>query len=171
MNARLVGLFAMAAALSGCVTDGPARPGRQPSDIRPAKLIPAANGSFADTDANRYRDSSTVVVYIMGDVPGYHLPIAVPGEFTIRLEDPRGKPVAEWSFDKTQTAAALGKLPPGPGYVFELDLRKSPMRRGSDVIEEPEADLVVEFTPEKGEPIKARTTAPIVIGPSNRAGR
>lgn len=160
-----------AAVLAACVSDGPTRPPRQPSDIRPAKLIPAVNGSFSDTDANRYRDTSSVYLYVMGDAPGYRIPIAVPGEVTIRLEDPRGRPVAEWHFDKAQTASALHNLPPGPGYVFELDLRKSPMRRGSDVTEDAEADLVAIFTPDQGEVVRARTSAPILIGPVGRASR
>lgn len=154
--------------LAGCVTDGPTRPRSQPSGVQPAKLITAADGAFTDTDANRYRDSSAVVVYVMGDSPGYHLPIRVPGQFTIRLESPRGQLIAEWPFGVAQTEAALRNLPPGPGYVFELDLRKSQVRGGTDIIDESEADLVAIFTTDAGNTIRARTSAPILIGPVSR---
>lgn len=153
---------------AACVADGPSKPRSQPPSVRPTKLIPAADGTFTDTDGNRYRDSSALVIYVMGDAPGYHLPIRVPGRFTIRLESTQGKPIAEWSFDAAQTEAALRSLPPGPGYVFELDLRKSPTRRGSDVIEESEAELIAIFTPESGDAIRARTSATVLIGPVSR---
>lgn len=153
--------------LAGCVADGPQRQSRrQPADALPAKLVPTASVEFTDTDANRYRDSATVVIYIMGDIPAYHLPIKAEGRFDLSLEDSRGKVVASWAYDKAQTAAALSGLQPGPGFVFGLDFRKSSL--GTDVTETPEATLVVVFTPLKGDPIRTRTSAPIIIGPSNR---
>jgi hypothetical protein len=160
-----------AGVLAGCVTEGPQRPQRkaQPSDVLPAKLVPTASVEFTDTDANRYRDSTTVVVYVMGDVPNYHLPLKVKGEFALSLQDPQGKVIAAWTFDRAQTAAALSGLQPGPGFVFGLDLRRSSL--GTDVVQTPEADLVVVFTPEKGDPIRARTSAPILIGPVGARGR
>jgi len=159
------------ALLAGCVTEGPQRPQkqRQPSDVLPAKLVPTASVEFTDTDANLYRDSTTMVVYVMGDVPTYHLPLKVTGSFEVSLQDPRGRVIASWTFDKAQTAAALSGLQPGPGFVFELDLRLSSM--GTDVIESPEADLVVRFTPEKGETIRTRTSSAILIGPVSRRPR
>jgi len=162
--------IASIACLSGCVADTPPRP-RQPQNIHPAKLIPAANGAFIDTDANRYRDTSTVVVYVMGNAPAYQLPIAVTGEFLLRLEDPKGRLVAEWKFDHKETAAAMRTLPPGPGFVFEMDIRKSPYTHGSDVIEQSEAELLVTFIPDEGDAIKARTSAVLLIGPVDRGTR
>jgi hypothetical protein len=157
-----------AAILAGCVADGPQRPQRQrqPSDVLPAKLVPTASVEFTDTDANRYRDSTTVVVYVMGDVPTYHLPLKVAGAFVLSLQDSQGRVIAEWTYDRAQTAAALSGLQPGPGFVFGLDMRKSSL--GTDVIQTPEAVLAVTFTPETGESIRARTSAPILIGPVRR---
>ncbi len=163
-------IAAVSVTIAGCVSDAPPRQ-RQPADVHPAKLITAADGSFTDTDANRYRDSSMVVVYVMGDAANYQLPIKVAGEFLIRLEDPRGKVIAEWRFDKATTAAAMRNLPPGPGFVFELDLRRSRVRGGTDVMEDREADLIAEFRPEAGEMVKSRTSSPIEIGPVGRADR
>src|SRR5688572_16329446 len=159
------------ACLWGCVADGPQRPQkkRQPSDVLPAKLVPTASVEFADTDGNRYRDSTTVVVYVMGDVPTYHLPLKVTGAFALSLQDPQGRVIASWNFDREQTAAALSGLQPGPGFVFGLDLRKSSV--GTEVMEAPEADLVVVCTPENGEASRARASAAILIGPVGARGR
>lgn len=153
-----------------CVSDAPPVQ-RQPSEVRPVKLIPVADGIFADTDANRFRDTSRVVVYIMGDVPGYRLPIAVAGEFVIRLETRSGMSIAEWRFDQARTAEALHALPPGPGYVFDLDLRTARGMNGTDRTSETEADLVATFIPKVGEQVRVRTTAPILVGSVSRGDR
>ena len=155
---------------AGCVVDAPPRP-RQPANVHPAKLVPAAVSEFQDTDDNRYRDSSPVVVYVMGDSPGYHLPLKIEGEFVLRLESPGGQLVAEWKFDRAATAAAMRVLNPGPGFVFELDLRKSATTGNTDVVKQAEADLVVVFTSAAGETIRARTSAPILIGATDRGLR
>jgi hypothetical protein len=155
----------------GCASQDHPRPTETPSSATPQRLIPAASGSFDDTDGNRYRDTCTLVVYIIADETRYPLPMKARGEFEIRLEDPNGKVIAKWNLGKDQVAASIRSLPPGPGYVFSLDLRASPTTGYTDKIDQGEAMMVVKFTPEHGEPIVARTSAPILIGPISTTGR
>lgn len=160
-------LLTTCGALTACVSDQHRAP-ETPADATPVKIIPAASGSFVDTDGNRYRDSSTVVVYVLADSTRYALPMKARGEFNIRLESGGGDAIAEWTFDKAQTAAAVRSMPPGPGFVFDLDLRQSPRAKNTDRIDRGEASMVVTFTPEGGQALYARTSAPILIGPIAR---
>ncbi len=159
--------------LPSCIADNTPRdtpaPAQAPADSRPGKLIPAASGSFQDTDGNLYRDSSTVVIYTFAESAKYQIPMRPQGEFQIRLEDNRGGLIASWSFSKEQTKAALRNLPPGPGCVFQLDLRQSAVTGFSDRINKGEASMVVTLKPDQGDPVTARTSAPILIGPIETA--
>lgn len=112
-----------------------------------------------------YRDSSTVIIYTMAEASQYAIPIRPRGEFLIRLEDAKGNLIASWTFSKHQTAAATRNLPPGPGCIFELDLRKSPLTGRSDRINKAEASMVVSLKTEDGDTLTARTSSPILIGP------
>src|ERR1043165_2813170 len=120
--------------LAGCVAEQ-RRPAETPDEAKPVKIVPAASGSFVDTDGNRYRDSSTVVVYVLADSTRYAIPMKARGAFNIRLEDRTGLTLGEWSFDKAQTAACLRSMPPGPGFVFDLDLRRSSAAGHTDRID------------------------------------
>lgn len=156
--------------ISGCIADNSPRTPQTPTDARPGKLVPATSGSFQDTNGNQYRDTSTLVVYVLADASKYPLPMKAKGRFEVRLEDSAGGMIASWSFTKEQTAAAVRDLPPGPGFVFELDLRKSAATGYSDQINKGEASMLITFKPEAGgEPIVARTSSPILIGPIERS--
>lgn len=166
MNRLLI--LGAAIALAGCASDRNHNQSRaQPEGVRPIKLIPAIDGAFIDTDGNKYRDSARLFLYIMGDSPRYQLPIRTTGTLSCRLEDVRGKLIAEWNLDAKAFLKAEHSLPPGPGYVVDLDLRAS--SAGTDRIERSEAELVVRMQPADGESLTARAGAPVLIGPISKA--
>lgn len=161
--------------LFGCVADNSPRPAPRPTpeSARPGKLVLATSGAFQDSNGNQYRDTSTLVVYIFGESK-YPLPMKPKGQFEVRLEDRTGVTIASWQFTMDQTTSAIRDMPSGPGFVFELDLRKSAAAGFSDKINKGEASMVVTFKPEGAggegtEPITARTSSPILIGPIERA--
>lgn len=161
--ARAVFLGVVALAGAGCVTEGPAKPAQAPGSARVGVLVPIA-GDFADTDANRYRDTTRVVVYLYADSARYPLPMAPPGSFEFKLENAAGKQLALWTFDQARTRAAKRELSPGPGFVFDLNL----LSLGSDRIADTEGDLTVTFTPVEGKPVRAKPSAPLLVGPLSR---
>jgi hypothetical protein len=151
-----------AVASAGCVSTNPSAPAT-PSNIKPAKLVPIA-GDFEDTDANRYRDTTRVVVYLYADSEKYPLSMRADGSFQFRLENPAGQTIATWNFDRERTRKSLRQLPPGPGFVFDLSL----LDLGTDKIQDSEAELIVTFTPVDGPVLRARPTAPLLIGPLSK---
>jgi hypothetical protein len=88
------------------------------------------------------------------------------GSFEFRLEGRSGKQIGRWVFDEKQTEAALRQLAPGPGFVFQLSLTKIGVEQAS----EREAEILCTFTPVGGTPIRARPSAPLLIGPLSRDG-
>jgi len=157
---------ALATILAGCVSGGAKAPAT-PASVAPAKLAPIA-GDFTDTDANRYRDSTRVIVYVYAESDRYPIPMKPEGSFEFRLENPDGKTIATWTFDRDKTRAAAHQLAPGPGFVFDLSL----LDLGSDRIEDSEAELLVTFKPVDGPVLRARPSAPLLVGPlSPRAVR
>lgn len=159
--------LAALAALAGCVTEGgPRDPGPQPADAVPRSLTLIAP-NFVDTDENQYRDTTSLVVYLFAG--GYAVPVTADGSFQFRLLDRGGRDtLATWEYPPAESAAALRRLGPGPGYVFNLSL----LERGGDTLDLPDAKLVCTFTPASGEPIRAESSAPVLIGKSHlEAGR
>ena len=155
---RTLALTLAACLVAGC-SSGQPQAARTPSTARPGLLsLTAAN--FLDTDQNRYADRATVLVFIFPDSARYELPMHAEGEFLFRLDDPKGKPIREWRFDRQQAAAAARQLGPGPGYAFELSL----LQNGSDRLEASDGVLVCRFTPVQGEPIGTRAGSPVVLG-------
>jgi hypothetical protein len=164
---RWLGVGAVSLALMACAADsGGGRPTPTPASARPGLLSIAAN-NFMDTDGNKHRDLSTVVVYIFPDSAQYALPLAADGVFEFTLESADGRPVRHWRFDQRQTAEARRDLAPGPGFVFDLSL----LENGSDRIAITEAELVATFHPAgaAGPPLRARTQ-PLLVGPIGRSG-
>ncbi|MEX2217315.1 MAG: hypothetical protein WD749_01030 [Phycisphaerales bacterium] len=147
--------------LAGCVSDYGPRAPRTPASAAPDTLVPIAS-DFVDTDQNRFRDTTRVVVYVYADSGRYPIPVAADGAFEFRIENPAGERVAAWVFDREQTRAAMRQLAPGPGFVFELSLLAP--GSGGDRVADSEGQLSVLFTPSHGSPISARPTAPLLIG-------
>jgi hypothetical protein len=142
---------------------GPRDPGPQPTGAVPQALTLVAP-NFVDTDENQYRDSTSLVVYMF--TSGYAVPMTADGSFQFRLVDRGGaKTLATWDYTAAQSAAALRRLGPGPGYVFTLSL----LEKGGDAIDLPDATLVCIFTPASGEPVRAEST-PLLIGKSHLDG-
>ena len=138
---------------------------RPPADAAPGVLAITAT-DFIDTDGNKFRDTSTVVIYIFPESAQYQLPMKAEGTFDFVLES-RGQPVAHWQMDEDRSGAARRQLPPGPGYVFELSLHEL----GSDKITAPDAELVATFTPFDGSrTLKARTPSQLLLGSVGRSG-
>ena len=161
-----VGVSCLLAALaSGCASD-PQRPRETPSEARPGMIAMTA-GDFLDTDADRWRDTTTVAAYVYAASGAYPLPMKARGSFQFRLEATGGTELAVWNFDERQTQAALRQLAPGPGFVFQLNR----VRGGASPIQDREAEILCTFTPLEGPPIRARPTAPLLVGPTSRESR
>lgn len=156
-------IAALIATGGGCVTEGGrgSKSGaRPPRDARPERVVLAADGRFADTDANGYGDTNQVVAYVFGE-PRYAVPIEADGSFEFTLLDLSGKKIRGWSFTREQGAEHRARLPAGPGFVFVLSL----LEGGGDAVQESEAELIGTFTPAAGgAPLRFRLSAPIVIG-------
>lgn len=153
-----------ALAAAGCASQTP-HAKQTPDDVKPG-MIALTAADFQDTDANRWRDTTTVAAYIYAASGAYPLPMRVRGTFEFRLEGKGGKNLGRWVFDERQTEAALRQLAPGPGFVFQLSLAKL----GAEQTQEREAEILCTFTPVGGTPIRARPSAPLLIGPMNREG-
>lgn len=147
------------AILPACVADSPSRPA---SPTGTPGTVSASVSDFADTDANRFRDTGRVFVYVFQGAAENPVPMRATGSFEFRLERRDASVIHRWRFDAKQTAAARANLPPGPGFVFDLSLL------GRDQLQDSEAELVTIFTPERGTPIAARSRAVILIGPMSR---
>jgi len=161
VQATLTAAFALAA--SGCATAS--KPKQAPDNATPG-MIALTAGDFQDTDANRLRDTTTVAAYIYAASGAYPIPMHARGSFEFRLEGRSGKQIGRWVFDVKQTEAALRQLAPGPGFVFQLSLTKIGVEQAS----EREAEILCTFTPVGGTPIRARPSAPLLIGPLSRDG-
>jgi hypothetical protein len=152
--------------LAGCGASTQQAGSRPPASATPGVLALTAT-DFFDTDGNKFRDTSTIVVYIFADSAHYQLPMRAQGEFDFRLETPDGQPIGRWRFDRRQTEGARRDLAPGPGFVFELSL----LQGGTDRIAAPAAELIATFIPADGEqPLHARTQSPLLVGSVGRSG-
>jgi hypothetical protein len=152
--------------LAGCSAAPHGSASRPPNDAEPGVLAITAT-DFIDTDGNKYRDTSTVVVYVFPESAEYHLPMRAQGSFEFFLEDPSGGVLTTWRFVEGQTIAARRDLAPGPGFVFDLSL----LERGTDRFNIPEAELVSVFTPsDGGKPLRSRTQSPLLVGSVGRSG-
>lgn len=162
---RLSWLFVIAGlCIAGCVADKGRTASATPDTAMPRVLSTVAS-DFVDTDGDRYRDSTEVVVYVFADTGRYPIPMRADGEFDFDLQDASGKSLHHWRFDRDKTRDALRQRAPGPGFVFELKLPKARQ------IETPEGELVVTFTPSArgSEPIRGKPTAALLIGPKSRS--
>jgi hypothetical protein len=54
----------------------------------------------------------------------------------------------------------MRNLAPGPGFVFKLNLNEV----ATDQLQEREAEILCVFTPVNGAPIRARPSAPLLVG-------
>ncbi|MFN0132322.1 MAG: hypothetical protein ACKVW3_07320 [Phycisphaerales bacterium] len=145
--------------LAACVVDTPSRPS---SPTGTPGTVSASVSDFTDTDANRFRDSARVFVYVFQGAAENPVPMRAKGAFEFRLERRDGTIIHQWRFNAKQTAAALANLPPGPGFVFDLSLI------GRDQLSDTEAELVTVFTPDRAQPLAARSRAVILIGSMSR---
>lgn len=144
--------------LTGCAAQN--KPSRgSPSDAVPG-AIALSVGDFVDTDQNRYRDTTSATVYV--HALAYPIPLAAKGSFEFQLQTVRGETLRTWTFDQRATAAALREMAPGPGYVFSLSLR------GSDQLEQTEAEILCTFRPVSGDPVYRRLDAPVAVGAIQR---
>jgi hypothetical protein len=160
--------------LSACAPANHTRPAAQQALARgvyPDTLALTAD-NFADTDGNRFRDTTGVIVYLFAQ--NRPIPVAAPGSFTFVLETSAGERLAEWRFDHQQTAAAGREFGPGPGYFFELSLFAADAGSRTDRLDHAEGELLVTFTPlptddreDAPRPIRRRGT-PLQIGPVRR---
>ena len=163
---RPVFLTIPAVVLAACAAEPTRRAERPPADATPGVLAITAT-DFVDTDSNKYRDTSTVVLYIFPESAQYQLPMKAEGTFEFALEDGEGRPIARWKIDENRSGEARRQLPPGPGYIFELSL----FEFGSDQLTAPEAELVATFFPaDGGPPLRSRTQSPLLIGSLGRSG-
>lgn len=149
----------------------PGVPPRPARGTHPDTLALTAD-NFADTDGNRFRDTTSVIIYLFAE--NHPIPFVAEGSFTFLLETTNGQPIAEWRFDREQTAAALREFGPGPAYLFELSILKADAGIGTDRIADREGELVATFAPAaaKGteEPRRVRRRGtPVQIGPTGRA--
>jgi hypothetical protein len=151
--------FILLLALAACA-DSHKSTRATPSDAVPG-AVALSVGDFADTDQNRYRDTTSITAYVYS--LQYPIPLAAKGSFEFELQSVRGEVLHRWSFDQRQSAAALRDMAPGPGFVFNLSLV------GGDRIEATDGEIVCTFRPVSGTPVHARPTAPIAIGPILRS--
>lgn len=159
-------LVVIAAVLPAACTTGPRRPTSAPDSAIPGVLALTAT-DFVDTDGNKYRDTSTIVIYIFPESAQYLLPMKAEGTFEFVLEDRSARPLARWNIGPDRAGAARRRLPPGPGYVFEISL----LEFGSDLVDLPEAELVATFIPDDGSrSLHARTQSPLLLGSVGRSG-
>lgn len=152
-----------------CVTDDGGRtdttPRRQPAGIKPAMLSLVAR-DFSDTDANEWRDSTLVYVYLFGDDVRYAPSISATGTFKFTLFGPASgessgaQTLAVWDFDAAYAAQAMSDSPLGPRFQFVLDLRPA----GKERLPTHQATLGCLFTPTDGAPIGSRDTIPVTVG-------
>ncbi len=152
------------ALLASCVESGNRRGSnsvrRAPAGAEANTVALFASGAFEDTDGNGYGDANQVLAYVYADPMRYPIPIEIEGSFTFTLTAMSGHVLAEWKFDEEAAARSRGRLPAGPGYVFQLSL----LQASTDKIEQSEAELRCEFRPHKGEPIRSRLSAPLIVG-------
>ena len=153
-------LAAIAAAtlLIGCANEQKAP--QTPSSATPG-MIALTIGDFQDTDGNHVRDTTTAAAYIYAQSTAYPLPMRVKGVFEFQLQPRNGQNLPTWRFDEKETEAAVRQLAPGPGYVFQLSL----IRARAEQSVQREAEILCTFTPTGGQPIRARPSAPMLIGP------
>ncbi len=108
-----------------------------------------ARGIVVDTDQNGYLDSGTATVYIFAD--GFALPLNAEGSFVFTVKSSEGQMLARWDITHDQAAVCRIKTQVGPGYGFNLDLR----RVGAEKTDVRTANLVGEFTDTHGRSIRS----------------
>jgi len=163
---RLLIAAALASASAGCVSDGPSPPTRQtprPPEPQPAGIMPklvdlAATRYARDSDKNGYADEIAVTAFLFA--PPHNAPLVVPGEFRFSMLKLDGSKFGEWVFDAEQSAAAVERLLPGPGYRFLLSL----LDRGTDMIPSEDVQLICVFQPTAGEPVRGRNPIRVTVG-------
>jgi len=173
MTARRVGggvaLIAVCA-LAGCVTDSVETTSGRPLPPPPKSVDPAPATSPinaisvlkaqrpVDTTGNGFPNRLDVAVYLFSRP--YPVPRYVDGSLVFTYY-PVGSfdavagastpPLATWTFDGDMLAAAAVDDVIGPGYALALDLGAV----GKSRLDVESADLVVEFVPRAGEPVRA----------------
>jgi len=145
-------------ALLGCHEPGKSLK-QTPSDAVPS-AVALSVGDFTDSDQNRYRDTTNITAYVYSIA--YPIPLPARGTFEFELQSTKGDVIRRWMFDQKQTADALREMAPGPGFVFNLSLV------GADKLDLTEGEIVCTFRPLKCDPVRARPSAPIAIGPITR---
>lgn len=162
----------LAAAQSGCVTEGPPpKPKPQPAPEQPAgltpdRILPMAGQVMADTDRNGYVDSLSLTVYLFAR--GYDPAISGDGSFEFELRGPDGEAIHTWVVDAAEARASIKSYPPGPAYQFDLNLLD---RAGGDELARQRAELWSRFIPASGAPIESRSPLTLTLGPAPGAGR
>lgn len=162
-TARVVIVSMVGLLIAGCVTEDPRRRNSAPAVQAPAGSQPAVLQIFAgaarDTNGNNYVDTVTITAFLF-DEQRYDLPIRVEGSFTFRLTRADGTVLAEWQFSPEDGDRALVRMPPGPGYRFDLSL----LAKGGDKLEPQAVDLTGVFTPVKGTPVTSAGGATLRLG-------
>lgn len=149
----LVGL--LVAVCTGCVTESRSRSiPPQPRAVAPTSMLPTVQQP-RDTDSNGYPDRIVVSVFLFNAREYPQSSLVSPGSWRFWLETTHKKVLARWDIDQAHAEKTLIKVGPGPCYAFTLSL----LDHGTDVMEPVTANLMIEFGPTGGEPVKADPTA------------
>ena len=148
----------------GCVADGPSprqaprAPAAQPSGIVATVVDLAAARYARDSDKNGFADEIDVTAFLFAQ--SHDMPLTIPGEFRFNLVKLDGTPFANWTFDTEQSAAAVQRLLPGPGYRFRLSL----LDRGPDTMPSEDLQLRCDFIPASGDAVHSRSPIRVTVG-------
>ena len=130
--AWVIALLAAMAPVS-CTT-GPSRPDSAPDSAVPGVLALTAT-DFIDTDSNKYRDTSTVVIYVFAESAQYKLPMKAEGTFEFVLEDRGGRALAPpapgtSSRSACSSSARIAWMCPRPSSSLRSSLTTAAARSG-----------------------------------------
>jgi hypothetical protein len=147
-----VGLFLLAT-LGACVTEGPPThtvppaPSAPSPGVRPT-VIDVSTGRYAsDSDKNGYADVVNASVFLF-NLERHPASLPADGQFVFELLDESGKRIVEWTLTAKQVQSARRDMLPGPGYVFQLNIRD----HTSDNIPRTDAQLTCMYIPAQGGP-------------------
>lgn len=168
-GSRFVAAAIAAAALGGCVAEGPpmrdARAGstpRQPDNLPAGSVVLTVSQFPEDTDADGYADTILATAHLFSHDPRYPLPVTPPGSMRFFLLDETGSLIAEWQFPPEQTALHRRASGVGVGYVFQLSLAAA----GAEMLGPIDATLRCEFSPDAGGVrVRSRGGVTVALGP------